>query len=109
MEAHYAEQIKVSTLAQLENYNTTYYIDWFRAKTGVTPGKYLNQLRIDKAKMLLVNTQYRILDVALQVGYGNSSSFSRVFKSSEGITPQQYRQKNQVIAGLSQMPYWQNI
>lgn len=109
MEAHYAEQIKISTLAQLENYNTTYYIEWFRNKTGMTPGKYLKQVRIEKAKVLLVNTQYRILDVALQVGYNSSASFARAFKASEGMSPQQYRKENQVIAGLSQSPYWQTV
>jgi AraC-like DNA-binding protein len=107
MEAHYAEPIKISTLAKLENYNTTYYIEWFRNETGTTPSKYLQQVRMDKAKVLLVNTQYRILDIALQVGYNSSASFTRAFKDLVGMTPQQYRKENQVLPGFNQLPYWQ--
>ena len=108
MEYHYVEQISLATLAQLENYNPTYYIGWFKRKIGVTPSEYLNHLRIGKAKELLINTSYRILDIALQTGYTNGSSFARAFRLSEGISPQKYRQQNQINSNYSQLPYWQN-
>lgn len=108
MENHYAEQISVSTLAQVENYNPTYYIGWFKEKTGMTPNAYLNHVRIEKAKELLINTQYRVIDIALQTGYTNGSSFTRAFRRSVGLSPVQYRQKNQVTSNFSKMPYWQS-
>ena len=55
------------------------------------PSEYLQMVRIDKAKEILATTRYRILDVAMQVGYNNGSSFARAFKAVTGITPNQYR------------------
>lgn len=108
MESHYVEQISIATLAQLENYNPTYYIGWFKNKTGMTPNDYLNRIRIRNAKELLINTQYRIIDIALQTGYANGSSFARAFRLSEGLSPQKYRQQNQISSNFNQLPYWQN-
>lgn len=108
MESHYVEQINIATLAQLENYNPTYYIGWFKSKTGMTPNDYLNRLRIRNAKELLINTQYRITDIALQTGYANGSSFARAFKQTEAISPQKYRLQNQISSNFNQLPYWQN-
>lgn len=108
MESHYVEQISIATLAKLENYNPTYYIGWFKSKTGMTPNDYLNKLRLTKAKELLINTQYRIIDIALQTGYANGSSFARAFRLSEGMSPQKYRKINQVSSNFSKLPYWQN-
>ena len=50
-------------------------------------------VRIEKAKEILATTRYRIIDVAMQVGYSNSSSFTRAFHAMEGITPNQYRRQ----------------
>ena len=108
MESRYVEQITIATLAQLENYNPTYYIGWFKNRTGLTPNEYLNRIRIRNAKELLINTQYRIIDIALQTGYANASSFARAFRLNEGISPQKYRQQNQVSSNFNQQPYWQN-
>jgi AraC-like DNA-binding protein len=108
METHYVEQINIATLAQLENYNPTYYIGWFKNKIGVTPSEYLNRLRIGKAKEMLINTQCRIIDIAIQTGYANGSSFARAFRQSEGISPQEYRKQNQISSNFNQLPYWQN-
>ncbi len=106
MEAHYAEQIDIATLAQIENYNPRYYIGWFRGKTGLTPSEYLNRLRMSKAKELLINTQYRIVDIALQTGYANGSSFTRTFHIKEGQSPREFRHKNQARGDFSKLPYW---
>lgn len=92
----------------MENYNPTYYIGWFKEKTGMTPNAYLNHVRIEKAMELLINTQYRVIDIALQTGYTNGSSFTRAFRRSVGLSPVQYRQKNQVTSNFSKMPYWQS-
>lgn len=91
MHDHYAEEISIAQLAALENYNTSYFTDWFKRKIGCMPREYLQMVRIDKAKEILATTHYRILDVAMQVGYINSSSFARAFKAVTGMTPRQYR------------------
>ena len=84
--------IGISRLAAMENYNTSYYTSWFRKKFGCTPSDYLKMIRIEKAKEILATTRYRIIDVAMQVGYTNCSSFTRAFHEVVGTTPSHYRQ-----------------
>lgn len=90
---NYYENITVSELAKIENYNTTYFGDWFRKKTGYTPAGYLRCVRMDKAKELLQYSSYRLIEIAIQVGYNSNAAFTRAFKESEGITPIDYRNR----------------
>ena len=89
--ANYAGHVSVAQLAAIEGYSTPYYTDWFKKKVGCIPSEYLQSLRIEKAKEILNTTHYRVLDVALQVGYANCSSFVRAFKAVTGMTPDNYR------------------
>lgn len=95
MHENYADDINITQLAALENYNVSYYTCWFRKKVGCIPSDYLKMVRIEKAKEILSTTRYRIIDVAMQVGYNNSSSFTRAFRTVVGITPNQYRKNAQ--------------
>ena len=91
--ANYAGRISIAELAAIEGYSAPYYTDWFKKKMGCIPSEYIQVLRIEKAKELLNTTHYRVLDVALQVGYANCSSFVRAFKAVTGITPDSYRRQ----------------
>lgn len=93
MHENYADNLNIADLAAMENYNVSYYTSWFRKKTGCSPSDYLKMIRIEKAKEILATTRYRIIDVAMQVGYCNSSSFTRAFRSLVGLTPIQYRRQ----------------
>lgn len=92
---NYAEDITVAKLAEIENYNRFYYTDWFKSKTGVLPSEYIQTVRIEKAKALLANTKYKVIEIALQVGYDNGSSFTRAFKKLEKLSPREYRNRFQ--------------
>ena len=76
MEENYASEITIRELAALENYNVSYYTEWFKKNVGCLPSEYLRMIRIEKAKEILATTRYRIIDIAMQVGYFNSSSFT---------------------------------
>ena len=91
MHENYADAINIAQLAAMENYNVSYYTSWFREKIGCNPSDYLKMVRMEMAKEILTTTRYRIIDVAMQVGYTNSSSFTRAFHAMEGMTPNQYR------------------
>lgn len=93
---HFSEEISIARLAELENYNPSYFTDWFKKQTGIPPSAYIRQVRIEKAKELLATTGYRLVDIALQVGYATGASFTRAFKEMEGISPAAYRQLNLV-------------
>jgi len=92
--SHFDQEIKVSQLAAIEHYNENYYRAWFKRQTGMKPKEYIVKLRMEKAKILLVTTQYGISKIANQVGYSQNSSFSRVFKESAGMGPLEYRRQN---------------
>lgn len=63
---------------------------------GTSPGKYLSNLRIQKAcSMLLQNRQHTIAEIASMVGFSNDNYFCKVFRKALGITPTQYRIQNQ--------------
>ncbi len=66
----------------------------FRLQTGITFIEYLTQVRMDKAKELLRNTEHRINEIAEMVGY-QGTYFNRIFKKLEGLTPSQYRELHQ--------------
>lgn len=88
---HYAEDLSIAQLAAMENYNPSYFASLFRKRTGTMPGNYIKRVRIEKAKEILASTRYRVVDVAMQVGYKNASSFTRAFRAVAGVTPNQYR------------------
>lgn len=88
---HFNEPISIEALAQLENYNPSYFTDWFRRKTGQSPSGYLRAFRIERSKELLEDSQLSLLDIALQVGYNSHAAFTRAFKEAAGCSPQEYR------------------
>lgn len=90
---HYDMPITVDQLAEMESYNVTYFNDWFKQKTGTSPGMYLRKIRIDKAKEMLKNTRFGVTDIAVMVGYSSNSTFTRAFRSITGMTPRAYRER----------------
>lgn len=95
---HYPEDISIKHLAEMEHYNESYYREWFKRKTNLSPMEYVKKLRIDKAKELLASTDYSVLQIAEQVGYSFNSSFSRIFKEMEGTSPADFRRKIRLSA-----------
>ena len=90
---NYNLQITIEQLAEMESYNVTYYNDWFKQQTGMSPGMYLRRVRINKAKELMEKTEFSMTEVAVMIGYSNNSTFTRAFKSITGQVPKQYRKK----------------
>ena len=89
---HYDLPITVNQLAEMENYNVTYYNDWFKQQTGVSPSLYLRHTRIERAKELLVDTEFTVMEIAVMVGYSSNATFTRAFHSITGMTPKAYRE-----------------
>ncbi len=88
---HYKESIKVETLANIEHYHPVYYSSWFKQKTGKSPKAYITELRLNDAKQLLKKTSWSISSISEELGFENSSSFTRWFVKYEGKPPQKYR------------------
>ena len=63
----------------------------FQQDMGITPIAYLNRYRVKQAKTLLIETARTVTEIALDVGFSNSSHFSRVFRREVGSSPSIYR------------------
>ncbi|WP_162848512.1 AraC family transcriptional regulator [Paenibacillus nanensis] len=94
LNSHLNEDINLDLVADKLNITPGYLSSYFKEKTGTNFSDYLNDLRINRAKELLLNLELRIQDVAGQVGYHNVNSFIRMFKRYSGITPGEYRKRN---------------
>jgi AraC-like DNA-binding protein len=88
---NYQSKISIQKLAKIENFNLSYYIEWFTKKNGMTPNVYIQKLRLAKAKELLVETDLSLTMIAQYVGYEQQSSLTRLFKNYEKISPSKYR------------------
>ncbi len=97
IETHYTEQITLENLCEISLMSKNGIIAMFRRLYGITPIKYINNLRINKAEMLLKNTSVPITSLALECGFGDSNYFTKYFKIVKGITPREYRINSQII------------
>lgn len=84
-------QVGLDELASHSNISRWYFIKLFKDKTGMTPGKYMNGLRISRAKELITYTNKNLEDISIQMGFVSEASFSRWFKSGSGCSPKDYR------------------
>ena len=91
LQEHLAEEISLSVLAEEFHLSAQYISQLFKSEIGVNFLAYLTNIRMEKAKKLLLTTSLSIADVSEQSGYGDYRVFTKVFKKSEGITPSQYR------------------
>lgn len=90
---HFTENIDLKKLADIEHYNPCYYSEWFKHNMNVSPIVYVQNLRVKKAKEFLLNTNLTILQISQIVGYEHNSSFTKVFKHLENISPAEFRMK----------------
>lgn len=91
LEEHYAENFKMSFLAEKFNLSESYFRKLFRDFTGLSPVEYRNGLRVEHAKELLSRNAVSVSEVARVVGIEDQFYFSRIFKESEGVSPLRYK------------------
>lgn len=72
----------------------------FREHMGITPGKYLVQIRVEQAKLLLQQGDHSIAFVADACGFTNGNYFARVFRNTVGVTPSVYAREHSVRSPL---------
>jgi AraC-like DNA-binding protein len=91
IDQHYTENITLDQLTQIANYSTTYMSKCFRNATGLPPIRYLNNVRIERAKYLLQFSNDSIGRIMEQCGFSDAAYFSRTFKKMLGYSPQTFR------------------
>ncbi len=88
---NYLDDISISDLASMCNLGECMFRRCFKAETGISPLKYRNKLRIEKAYELLSNESYSITDVMEMTGFYDASYFNKTFKLHMGKSPSQCR------------------
>ena len=87
--------ISLDDLTHIAHVSKTTLIDLFKELYGTTPIRYLNNLRMEKARELLANSDLSIGEISELVGFQSIHYFSRSFKEREGCTPLCYRKTHQ--------------
>lgn len=90
---NYASPISLEDLARVAIVSKSTLIQAFKLAFDTTPIKYINRIRLEKAKALLLNTDSSISEISEMVGFQSLHYFSRYFKSNESLSPVEYRQR----------------
>ncbi|MGC5032711.1 helix-turn-helix domain-containing protein [Micromonospora sp. DT229] len=93
MRQNMGEQLTVDDMARAALFSKFHFTRIFQRATGVSPGRFLSALRLQRAKHLLVTTSLKVADISLMVGYNSVGTFSARFSRSVGMPPTVYRQR----------------
>ena len=85
----------LNEMASVAGLSPTHFGRAFRAATGMPPHKYLQDLRMERARCLLEMTRLSITEIALDCGYEQSTSFATSFKKLVGVSPRTWRAERQ--------------
>ena len=96
---NFQEEIQVRECARRFNMSESWLIRCFRQRTGMTPQRYLTDIRLNQAKELLAASSLNIGEIAAVVGYENALYFSRIFRKYVGVSPREYREREILPAG----------
>jgi len=86
-----ADRLTISSLAREAKLSPYHFLRIFGRITGLTPHQYLLRARLRGAALRLVSTQQKVLDIALDSGFGDVSNFNRAFRVEFGMSPLKYR------------------
>ncbi|THF77346.1 response regulator transcription factor [Cohnella fermenti] len=95
---HLHEDIGRDDIARCVYRNPAYLSRLFRKETGLSLTDYIAQVKIERAKKLLTDTNDKISNIAEGLGYLHFSYFAKLFRKTTGLTPQEYRKKHQTIS-----------
>jgi len=88
---HYRDDLTLTQMAEYSNLSISHFGSLFKRYTGESLIVYINQVRVEKAKELLRNSDDKIYMIAEQVGFSSQPYFIRVFKNMTGMSPNEYR------------------
>lgn len=84
---HYANEISLSEMANALHLNYTYLSSYFKQRTQENLTSYINRVRTDKAKDLLLDPSLSVSEISRLTGFSDHNYFSKVFKKMTGMTP----------------------
>jgi two-component system response regulator YesN len=95
LDSNYMESCSLTEIAGKFHVSTAYFSKLFKKDTGDNYSTYLTKIRMQKAAMLLLNTEMKVFEIASAVGYDDPNYFTNVFRLIHKLSPSDYRkQKN---------------
>lgn len=94
IDEHYTEPISNKQLANIMYLSEDYFCHLFRKNVGVAPQIYIKQIRLEKARELILSKEFSITEVARMVGYQDYNHFGRQFRRYFNCTPNEMAKQN---------------
>ena len=91
IDKNYSDKLTLEILAEIGHGSPYHLHRTFKKITGITPVEYIQRIRINIAKSLLLNSVRSVTDIATSVGMANTPYFITLFKKITGTTPAQFR------------------
>jgi len=92
IDEHYSEKLLLSDIARKEDLSLTYLSHFFKDYLGLPFQEYLAKIRCEKARQLLLLTDFPLLDICMSCGFSDSKYFNSGFRRQYGCSPKEYRQ-----------------
>lgn len=93
---HYNEDLSLEKMASVVFLNPAYFSQLFKQKTGLGYKEYVTTLRLEQAKLLLLNPKLKLAEIAEHVGYQDMRHFTQMFRKRYHVTPTEYRQQQYI-------------
>lgn len=94
IDTHFAENITLEAIADQMHFNPNYIGTLFKQQFGIGFKEYLTNLRISRAKQLLIGTHLKIYEIAGRTGYSDVAYFIKLFRKETGVSPNKFRIEN---------------
>lgn len=98
---HYNEDLSLEKMASVVFLNPAYFSQLFKQKTGQGYKEYVTSLRLEQAKLLLLNPKLKLAEIAERVGYQDMRHFTQMFRKKFQLTPTEYRQQQNINIHLT--------
>ena len=97
---HLTEPLTVADMAEQVSLSPSAFAHLFREVTGRSPYRFVKEMRLDKARELLIDGQFPVTRVSKEVGYGSVSHFISEFRARFGLTPRAYSDAHELYREL---------
>ncbi len=96
IQLNYNNKITLDDLTKIAYLSKYYFLRIFKMHTGISPYEYLMNYRINKAKELLISTNFSVGEICESVGFPDYDNFIRAFKKIVGVTPMNYKKHSNI-------------